>query len=76
MSNLTFTEPHNNVAFLEKSNESVDFTEIIDFLNASYIKFALTVKPTTYTSNISQFWSSAMVKTINGEVQIHALVDG
>jgi hypothetical protein len=76
MSNLTFTEPHNNVAFLEKSNESVDFTEIIDFLNASYIKFALTVKPTIYTSNIIQFWSSAKVKTINGEAQIHALVDG
>ncbi|GKB61426.1 hypothetical protein Tco_0917612 [Tanacetum coccineum] len=29
-----------------------------------------------YTSCIKQFWSTAMAKTINGEVQLHALVDG
>ncbi|GKA44449.1 putative ribonuclease H-like domain-containing protein, partial [Tanacetum coccineum] len=29
-----------------------------------------------YISCIEQFWSTGVVKTINGEVQLHALVDG
>ncbi|GJV70768.1 hypothetical protein Tco_1490763 [Tanacetum coccineum] len=50
--------------------------EIVDFLNANPIKYALTVNPTIYTSCIEQFWTSAKVKTIKEEVQIQALVDG
>ncbi|GJS22056.1 hypothetical protein Tco_0450688 [Tanacetum coccineum] len=38
--------------------------------------FDLTVNPTIYISCIEQFWSIGVVKTINGEVQLHALVDG
>ncbi|GKB47096.1 putative ribonuclease H-like domain-containing protein [Tanacetum coccineum] len=38
--------------------------------------YALTVNPTIYTSCIKQFWVTAKAKTINGEVQIQALVDG
>ncbi|GJZ74813.1 hypothetical protein Tco_0639278 [Tanacetum coccineum] len=38
--------------------------------------YALTVNPTIYTSCIKQFWVTAKVKTINGEVHIQALVDG
>ncbi|GKE79641.1 hypothetical protein Tco_1545761, partial [Tanacetum coccineum] len=38
--------------------------------------YALTVNPTIYTSCIKQFWATAKAKTINGEVQIQALVDG
>ncbi|GKC79197.1 hypothetical protein Tco_1129971, partial [Tanacetum coccineum] len=34
------------------------------------------VKGTIYVSCIQQFWSSAVAKTVNGEVQLHALVDG
>ncbi|GKE36161.1 hypothetical protein Tco_1455483, partial [Tanacetum coccineum] len=40
------------------------------------LKYALTVNPTIYISCIEQFWSTDVVKTINGEVQLHALVDG
>ncbi|GJS23857.1 putative ribonuclease H-like domain-containing protein [Tanacetum coccineum] len=47
-----------------------------DFLNAQPIKYALTVNPTIYTSRIEQFWATIKVKTVNGEVQLHALVDG
>ncbi|GKD56232.1 hypothetical protein Tco_1289619 [Tanacetum coccineum] len=36
---------------------------------------AVEVNPTIYTSCIKQFWATAKVKTINGEVQLHALVD-
>ncbi|GJY12075.1 hypothetical protein Tco_0381384 [Tanacetum coccineum] len=33
------------------------------------------VNPTIYTSCIKQFWATAKAKTVNGEVQIQALVD-
>ncbi|GKD60296.1 hypothetical protein Tco_1297805 [Tanacetum coccineum] len=75
MSTPKFAETHNLVAFLEKPKESSGFEEIIDFLNASYVQYALTVNPTIYTTCIEQFWTSAKVKTVNGERQIQALVD-
>ncbi|GJX57890.1 hypothetical protein Tco_0287787 [Tanacetum coccineum] len=76
MSNLKFAEIHILVAFLEKPEESDGFAGIIDFLNASSIRYALTVNPTIYTSCIKQFWATAKAKTVNREVQIQALVDG
>ncbi|GJR81494.1 hypothetical protein Tco_0152279 [Tanacetum coccineum] len=44
MSNLKFAETHNLVAFLEKPEESDGFEGIIDFLNASSIRYALTIQ--------------------------------
>ncbi|GKB91707.1 hypothetical protein Tco_0963979 [Tanacetum coccineum] len=75
MSTLTFADTHNMVAFLEKPAESDGFHEIIDFLNANQIHYALTVNPTIYTSCIEQFWATAKAKTVNGERQLQALVD-
>ncbi|GJS92344.1 hypothetical protein Tco_0774980 [Tanacetum coccineum] len=75
MSTPKFAETHNLVAFLEKPEESNGFEGIIDFLNASSIKYALTVNPTVYESCIQQFWATAKAKTVNGERQIQALVD-
>ncbi|GJS91475.1 hypothetical protein Tco_0774111 [Tanacetum coccineum] len=71
-----FAETHNLVAFLEKPVESEGFEQIVDFLNTCAIKYALTVNPTIYTSCIQQFWATAKTKTVNGEVQLQALVDG
>ncbi|GJY10653.1 hypothetical protein Tco_0378838 [Tanacetum coccineum] len=34
------------------------------------------INPTIYTSCIEQFWATVKVKTINGEIQLQALVDG
>ncbi|GJW16177.1 hypothetical protein Tco_0020310 [Tanacetum coccineum] len=76
MANLKFADTHNMVAFLSKPEESDGFEQIVDFLNAHPIKNALTVNPTIYISCIKQFWSTVKAKTINGEVQLHALVDG
>ncbi|GKA13783.1 hypothetical protein Tco_0693429 [Tanacetum coccineum] len=76
MSNLKFADTHNLVAFLSKPAESKGFEQIVDFLNAQPIRHALTVNPTIYTSCIEQFWATVKVKTVNGEVQLHALVDG
>ncbi|GJT48641.1 hypothetical protein Tco_0974798 [Tanacetum coccineum] len=64
------------VTFLSKPAESEGFEQIVDFLNAHPIRYALTVNPTIYVSCIEQFWSFVVAKTINGEVQLHALVDG
>ncbi|GJR79892.1 hypothetical protein Tco_0150677 [Tanacetum coccineum] len=75
MSTLTFAETHNMIAFLEKSAESDGFHEIINFLNANQIHYALTVNPTIYTSCIKQFWAIAKENTVNGECQLQALVD-
>ncbi|GJT30046.1 hypothetical protein Tco_0910321 [Tanacetum coccineum] len=76
MSALKFADSHNMVAFLAKPTESDGFEEILDYLNANPIKYALTVNPTIYTSCIRQFWATTKVKTVNGEVQLQALVDG
>ncbi|GJW49435.1 hypothetical protein Tco_0090786 [Tanacetum coccineum] len=75
MSALKFADSHNMVAFLAKPTESEGFEQIVDFLNANPIKYALTVNPTIYTSCIEQFWATTKVKTVNGEVQLQALVD-
>nr|GEZ53108.1 hypothetical protein [Tanacetum cinerariifolium] len=40
----TFAETHNLVTFLEKPSESKGFEQIIDFLNAKPIRYALTKK--------------------------------
>ncbi|GJW80135.1 hypothetical protein Tco_0144110 [Tanacetum coccineum] len=76
MENLKFTDTHNMVSFLSKSTKSEGFEQIVDFLNAQPIRYALTVNPTIYIFCIEQFWSTGMVKTINREVQLHALVNG
>ncbi|GJU64523.1 hypothetical protein Tco_1246358 [Tanacetum coccineum] len=75
MSTLKFAKTHDSVVFLEKSEESNGFEEIIDFINTSFVRCALTVNPIIYTNCIEQFWTSAKAKTANGERQIQALVD-
>ncbi|GJY28960.1 hypothetical protein Tco_0404727 [Tanacetum coccineum] len=75
MSTLQFAETYNMIAFLGKPAESNGFHEIIDFLNANQIHYALTVNPTIYTSCIEQFWATTKAKTVNGERQLQALID-
>ncbi|GJV48211.1 hypothetical protein Tco_1438423 [Tanacetum coccineum] len=76
MSILQFADTHNLVAFLAKPAESEGLEQVVDFLNAHTIKYALTVNPTLYTSCIEQFWATFKVKMVNGEQQLQALVDG
>ncbi|GKF52560.1 hypothetical protein Tco_0159470, partial [Tanacetum coccineum] len=75
MANLKFVDTHNMVAFLSKPAESEGFEQIVDLLNAHPIKHALMVNPIIYTSCIKQFWATVKAKTVNGEVQLQALVD-
>ncbi|GJS35145.1 hypothetical protein Tco_0533527 [Tanacetum coccineum] len=76
MTTLKFADTHNMVAFLSKPAESEVFEQIVDFLIANPIKYALTINPNIYTSCIEQFWATVKAKTINEEVQLQALVDG
>ncbi|GJX98711.1 hypothetical protein Tco_0355730 [Tanacetum coccineum] len=76
MTTLKFAYTHNMIAFLSKPAKSEGFEQIVVFLNAHPIKYSLTVNLTIYTSCIEQFWATVKAKTINGEVQLQALVDG
>nr|GEZ24560.1 xylulose kinase-1 [Tanacetum cinerariifolium] len=72
---LTFDETHNMITYLTKSDASERFNQIIDFLNGSSIKYALTVNPNIYVSCIKQFWTSVAVKKVNDVTRLQALVD-
>nr|GEU96533.1 ribonuclease H-like domain-containing protein [Tanacetum cinerariifolium] len=58
-----------------KSNASEGFNQIINFLNESYIEYALTVNPTIYVSCIKQFWNTVVIKHSNDVTRLQALVD-
>ncbi|GJZ59042.1 hypothetical protein Tco_0614858 [Tanacetum coccineum] len=77
MATLEFCDKHNMVAYLEKPEGSVEFHQIINFLTASHIHYALIENPTIYTSFIKQFWTTATASTnVNGEVELTASIDG
>nr|GEZ37940.1 hypothetical protein [Tanacetum cinerariifolium] len=63
------------VAYLSKSNASEGFNQIINFLNGSSIKYALTVNPNIYVSCIKPFWTTVVVKQVNDVTRLQALVD-
>ncbi|GKA76724.1 hypothetical protein Tco_0783185 [Tanacetum coccineum] len=65
------------VAYLKKTDGSEGFHQIVDFLNSSHIRYALTENPTIYVSLIQQFWNTATAKTLdNREMEITATIDG
>ncbi|GJZ55788.1 hypothetical protein Tco_0610981 [Tanacetum coccineum] len=77
MANLDFCDKHNMVAYLQKSEGSEGFHQIIDFLTTSHIRYALTESPTIYVSLIEQFWQTASASTLeNGDMEITATIDG
>ncbi|GKC30043.1 putative ribonuclease H-like domain-containing protein [Tanacetum coccineum] len=62
-SGLEFCDKHNMVAYLEKSEGSEGFYQIIDFLSASHIQYALIENLMIYASFIKQFWRTATAGT-------------
>nr|GFA31728.1 hypothetical protein [Tanacetum cinerariifolium] len=70
-----FADTHNMVAILTKSDASEGFDQILDFLNGSYIQYALTVNPHIYVSCIKQFWNTVTVKQSADVTRLQALVD-
>ncbi|GJW54366.1 hypothetical protein Tco_0098451 [Tanacetum coccineum] len=64
------------VAYLEKTEGSEGFHQIIDFLTTSHINYALTESPTMYASLIEQFWQTTALSTIEvGVMEITATID-
>nr|GEV26844.1 hypothetical protein [Tanacetum cinerariifolium] len=72
---LTFAETHNMITYLTKSDASEGFNQIINFLNESSIKYALTMNSNIYVSCIKQFWTTVAVKKVNDVRRLQALVD-
>nr|GEW20970.1 xylulose kinase-1 [Tanacetum cinerariifolium] len=54
---------------------SEGFNQIIDFLNESSSKYALTMNPNIYVSCIKPFWTTIAVKKVNDVTRLQALVD-
>ncbi|GJT65359.1 hypothetical protein Tco_1016839 [Tanacetum coccineum] len=66
----------NESSWMTETEGNVEFHEVIDFLQRSYISHALTVSPVVSTTFVEQFWTSAKSKTINNARHITAKVAG
>nr|GEW80824.1 hypothetical protein [Tanacetum cinerariifolium] len=75
MARLLFCDYHNMIAILEKGEHNTDFHHMVDFIEASPLRYALMVKPTVYVSHIRQFWSTARIETTEEGTKILATVD-
>nr|GEU88452.1 glutathione S-transferase T3-like [Tanacetum cinerariifolium] len=76
MARLQFCDYHNMVAILKKGEFNLDFHPMVDFIAASPLRYAFTVKPTIFVSHIRQFWSAARIETTDEGTHIFATVDG
>ncbi|GJV19866.1 putative reverse transcriptase domain-containing protein [Tanacetum coccineum] len=69
------------IAWICRCKEGVDksllwFTEIVDFLRGSNLKYALTNNPTIYDSLVKQFWQTATATTLaDGTLELKATID-
>nr|GEW09886.1 synaptobrevin, longin-like domain protein [Tanacetum cinerariifolium] len=62
MAALKYKEEHNKVGYLLKPTGSDDYHQIIDFLSAFHIRYALTTNPIIFDSLVKQFWSMATLR--------------
>ncbi|GKA73421.1 hypothetical protein Tco_0779723, partial [Tanacetum coccineum] len=76
MAQLKYCDKHNQVGFLLKPAESAGYTEIVDFLRRSKLRYALTHNPPIYDSLVKQFWQTATARTLaDGTQQLNATID-
>ncbi|GJU79312.1 hypothetical protein Tco_1276382 [Tanacetum coccineum] len=76
MAQLKYCDKHNQVGFLFKPTESAGYTEIVDFLRSSKLRYALTNNPPIYDSLVKQFWQTATARTLaDGTQQLNATID-
>ncbi|GJR06555.1 hypothetical protein Tco_0529539 [Tanacetum coccineum] len=78
MAALHYKDDHNKAAYLEKSQGSEGYHQILDFLNGSSLRYALThCPPIVYDSLVRQFWASATVRSLeDGFQELVATIDG
>nr|GEY83285.1 synaptobrevin, longin-like domain protein [Tanacetum cinerariifolium] len=73
---LRYRDEHNKVGYLLKPTGSDDYHQIIEFLRASHIWYALTHNPIIFNSLVNQFWSIATLKSPElGPPVIQATID-
>nr|GEW86105.1 uncharacterized mitochondrial protein AtMg00810-like [Tanacetum cinerariifolium] len=74
----TVWDNHNKVAYLEKGKGWEAYEQILDFLNRSHIRYALTHHPSVvFDSLVKQFWATTTVRTLEaGPSDIIATIDG
>ncbi|GKC30593.1 hypothetical protein Tco_1037887 [Tanacetum coccineum] len=60
---LRYRDEHNKVGYLQKPTGSDDHYQILDFLRASHIRYALTNDPIIFGSLVKQFWSTATLRS-------------
>nr|GEW35824.1 synaptobrevin, longin-like domain protein [Tanacetum cinerariifolium] len=76
MAALRHKDEHNKVGYLLKPTRSDDYHQIIDFLRASHVKYALTHNPIIFNSLVKQFWSTATLRSLElGPPAILATID-
>ncbi|GJX86595.1 ribonuclease H-like domain-containing protein [Tanacetum coccineum] len=52
------------------------FAEIVDFLQGSNLRYALSTNPTIYDSLVKQFWQTGTANTLaDGTLELHATID-
>nr|GEU48221.1 hypothetical protein [Tanacetum cinerariifolium] len=76
MAALRYRDAYNKVGYLLKPTESDDYHQIIDFLRASNIRYALTHDPIIFDSLVKQLWSTATLRSPElGPSAIQATID-
>ncbi|GKF18432.1 hypothetical protein Tco_0063350 [Tanacetum coccineum] len=76
MATMKYCDKHNQVDFLRKPEESLGYAEIVDFLQGTHIRYALTHNSTVYDSLVKQFWQTATALTIDdGTLELKATID-
>nr|GEY62759.1 xylulose kinase-1 [Tanacetum cinerariifolium] len=63
MATLRYRDEHNKVGYLLKPTGSDDYHQIINFLRATHIRYALTHNPIIFDSLVKQFWSTATLRS-------------
>ncbi|GJU43490.1 putative ribonuclease H-like domain-containing protein [Tanacetum coccineum] len=63
MAALRYRDEHNKVGYVQKPKGSDDYHQILDFLGASHIRYALTNDPIIFDSLVKQFWSTATLRS-------------
>ncbi|GJW89981.1 hypothetical protein Tco_0167534 [Tanacetum coccineum] len=76
MAALRYMDERNKVGYLQKPKGSDDYHQILDFLGASHIGYALTIDPIIFDSLVKQFWSTATLRSPElGPLAILATID-
>ncbi|GJT85083.1 hypothetical protein Tco_1066800 [Tanacetum coccineum] len=63
MAALRYRDERNKMGYLQKPTGSDDYHQILDFLRASHIRYALTNDPIIFDSLVKQFWSTATLRS-------------